>query len=269
MRMLKYAAARVIPLIDHTDLASDEGGQITSTRESVEELCDSARKSGVVAVCVWPNFVKQARRSLRGSRVKVATVVNFPRGGMGSSAVTREIDDALDDGAQEIDLVFPYESWLSGAPKQKKEAIDLVKTCADRCHDRHTPIKVIMETSKFQDKPGRLREAADEVLKAGADFLKTSTGKPDEDTDNAADPATARILLEAIKEFNEKGRNGDRSPGLKISGGVRTVADAVEYLLLADEILEDGWANPRTFRFGASGLLSAAMTHAGDGIDVR
>lgn len=268
MQMLNYAAAKVIPLIDHTDLASGEGGQITSTTKSVEELCDNARKSGVAAVCVWPNFVKQARRSLRGSKVRVATVVNFPRGGMDSSAVTREIDKALDDGAQEIDLVFPYERWLSGAPKQE-EAIDLVKTCADRCHGRDTPIKVILETSKFQDKPDWLREAADEVLKAGADFLKTSTGKPDEDTDNVADPATARILLEAIKEFNEKGQNGDRSPGLKISGGVRTVADAAKYLLLADEILGDGWANPRTFRFGASGLLSAAMTHAGDGIDVR
>ncbi len=268
MRMLKYAAARVIPLIDHTDLASGEGGEITSTRESVEELCKNARKSGVAAVCVWPKFVKQARQGLRGSSVRVATVVNFPRGGMDSSAVTREIDNALDDGAQEIDLVFPYERWLSGAPKQKEEAIDLVKTCAGRCHGRDTPIKVILETSKFQDKPGQLREAADEVLKAGADFLKTSTGKRDEDTDNVADPATARILLEAIREFNEKGQNGDRSPGLKISGGVRTVADAAKYLLLADEILGDGWANPRTFRFGASGLLSAAVTHAGAGIDV-
>lgn len=268
MRMLKYAAAKVIPLIDHTDLASDEGGEITSTRESVEELCENARKSGVAAVCVWPNFVKQARQSLRGSSVRVATVVNFPRGGMDSSAVTREIDDALDDGAQEIDLVFPYERWLSSARNRKEEAINLVKACADRCHGRDTPIKIILETSKFQGKPDRLREAADEVLKAGADFLKTSTGKPDEDTDNAADPETARILLEAIKEFNEKGQIWDRSPGLKISGGVRTVTDAAKYLLLADEILGDGWANPRTFRFGASGLLSAAMTHAGDGIDV-
>lgn len=198
-------------------------------------------------------------------------MVNFPRGGMDNSAVTRETDNALDDGdgAQEIDLVFPYERWLSGAPKQKEEAINLVKTCADRCHGHDTPIKVILETSKFQDKPDQLREAADEVLKAGADFLKTSTGKRDEDTDNVADPATARILLEAIKEFKEKGQNEDQSPGLKISGGVRTVADAAKYLLLADEILGDGWANPRTFRFGASGLLSAAVTHAGGGIDVH
>jgi deoxyribose-phosphate aldolase len=229
-------ALRALGLVDLTDLNAH------SSDSAVAELCRKAITpfGTVAAICIWPRFVKSAVPLLKGTGVKIATVVNFPLGEDDVAAVVMETEKAIRDGADEIDLVFPYMAFKKGG---HEEAGDMIGIIASVCKDR-VLLKVILETGELRDQK-LVRAAAELAIEEGADFIKTSTGKVKV---NATLPS-AQSMLEAIKA------SGQTHIGLKAAGGIRTVADAASYLELADKIMGAGWATPKTFRFGASGLL--------------
>jgi deoxyribose-phosphate aldolase len=231
------SAQRVLSLIDLTNLNDD------CTEEDVVELCSRAQGEfgNTAAVCVWPRFVNLCASILRGTSIKVATVVNFPHGGTDVADVVATTIAALDAGSDEIDLVLPYQSMITGDEAQVLSMLQAVREVV------HAPahLKVILETGELIN-PERIRRASELAIKSGADFIKTSTGK----TKISATPEAVTTMLQVI-------RDSGRLVGLKPSGGIRTVADAQQYLDLADAIMGPQWATPQTFRFGASGLLDA------------
>lgn len=233
----KSSAQRILSLIDLTNLNDD------CTEDNVVELCSRAQGEfgNTAAVCVWPRFVNLCASILRGTSIKVATVVNFPHGGTDVADVVATTITALDAGADEIDLVLPYQSMITGDEAQVLSMLQAVREVV------HAPdhLKVILETGELIN-PERIRRASELAIKSGADFIKTSTGK----SKISATPEAVTTMLQVI-------RDSGRPVGLKPSGGIRTVADAQQYLDLADAIMGPQWATPQTFRFGASGLLDA------------
>ncbi len=219
--------ARIIGLIDLTSL--NEG----DTDEVVDALCDKAVtvKGPVAAVCVMPAFVSLASERLEGTGVRIATVANFPGGDPDVDHAAREVAAAVDEGADEVDVVAPWQAALEG----DWGAISaLVSACAAEC----AHLKVILETGLHGD-PAKSRIMAELALEAGAAFLKTSTGK----RGTGATLEATRILLEVA---------GARA-GVKAAGGIRSHAEASAYVALADEL--QGTASAGTFRIGASSLL--------------
>lgn len=239
------SARRALALIDLTDLNDD------STDAAVEQLADRAATHGTAAVCVWPDFVRTAVAALASTPVRVATVVNFPTGDERSFAVGVLTERAMGDGADEIDVVLPHRSFVSG---DTARASDMLRVVRGEAAD--AVMKVILETGELPDQ-GTVKMASRFAIEHGADFVKTSTGK----TARSATTDAVVTMLATIAEC-------DRPVGLKPSGGIRTLADAVHYLDLADQAMGAGWVSPETFRFGASGLLDALLAVIdGDGVD--
>lgn len=235
----KAVAARALALIDLTDLGD------AATEAGARDLCARAvtAHGPVAAVCLWPRFVATAKAALAGTPVKIATVVNFPHGGEDTAAVVAETEQALADGADEIDLVLPWRAFVAGRRGfAETQVVKLRQVTAGRAL-----LKVILETGEIGD-AGLVRAAADAALAAGADFVKTSTGKVKVNATLEA----AEILIEAI-------RASGRPAGFKAAGGIRTVAEAAGYLAVADRIMGPAWASPATFRFGATALLSDVL----------
>ena len=238
-------ARRALAALDLTSLGEDD------TPERVEALCASAVGPGgwPASVCVYPEHIGTVRRALDAAGatgVKVATVVNFPDGGDDPARASRETRRAVAAGADEVDMVLPWRALSSG---DETVAARVVAACREASPDR--VLKVILETGALGD-PVLIRAASRLALDGGADFIKTSTGK----VAIGASPGAARVMLEAIRE------RGGRA-GLKVSGGVRTLADAAVYLELVDATMGAGWATPRHFRIGASGLLGEIRTALG------
>ncbi|MGO4573118.1 deoxyribose-phosphate aldolase [Microvirga sp. 2TAF3] len=240
-------AQRALRCLDLTDLTDN------CTDQAIDTLCQKARdpRGPVAAVCVWPQFVVRARETLRGAPVRIATVVNFPAGGEDVERVTDDVREALSDGANEIDLVLPYEALRRGDTTLVSEMIEAVREVVDQGR----LLKVILETGQLDD-PALIEMASRLAIDAGADFIKTSTGK----TPVSATPEAAEIILHAIKASG-------RPVGLKPSGDIRTLADVKTYLDLAERIMGPGWATPKTFRLGASSvydeLIAAIEGRAG------
>ena len=244
-------ARRAIRVLDLTDLNEP------SSAGAIEKLCARARlpvpeepRLRAAAVCVWPAFVPLAKAALAGSGVKVATVVNFPSGGMAPGRVVAATRATLGAGADEIDLVVPWRALLAGDPASVEATCAAIKAVLPA----GVPLKAILETGMLRDE-APIRAACRRAIAGGADMLKTSTGK----TPVNATPLAARVLLE------ESARAG-RPVGVKVSGGVRTTTDAAAYLALADEVRGQGWATAGTFRFGASGLLDALISTVKGGV---
>jgi len=235
-------ARRALALLDLTDLADD------ATEEGARELCHRAVSGPVpvAAVCLWPRVVAAARETLGDGSVRIATVVNFPAGDSPAALVVDETDEALKAGADEIDLVLPWRALLAG---ETAAASAMVREVKARCGDRL--LKVILETGEYPDLD-KVREASELAIAAGADFIKTSTGK----TAHSASLPAVRTMLGVISQAG-------RPVGIKPSGGIRTLADARAYLHLADAIMGPGWATPKSFRFGASGLYGALVAVIG------
>ncbi|MFD1695503.1 deoxyribose-phosphate aldolase [Roseibium aestuarii] len=236
-------AKRALGLVDLTNLNDD------CTAADITTLCNRAvgEHGSVAAVCVWPRFVAQSVMELRGTGVRVATVVNFPHGGDDLLAVIEETRQALDDGADEIDLVMPYKAFLAGRKGFAEEMI--IRIRAEIPAPKQ--LKVILETGEIKD-PLLIHQASQIAIGAGADFIKTSTGKV---SVNATLEA-AEIMLTVIEETR---RDQLKDVGFKPAGGIRTLEDAAAYLKLADSILGHNWVSAATFRFGASGLLDALI----------
>jgi deoxyribose-phosphate aldolase len=241
-------ARLAISLLDLTDL-NDE-----TTDDAAAALCASARRNGVAAVCVWPEFVSGCAEALADSPVAVATVVNFPSGSEPLYAVLDATRAALTDGADEIDVVLPYPAWLAGDVDAAADVLDGVRDLVS-AHasdtDSRRAVKVILETGELPDRAA-IDRASHFAIAHGADFIKTSTGK----SAVSATLDAAETMLEAIAVSG-------LAVGFKASGGIRTFDDAKAYLDLADRIMGPDWASPETFRFGASSLLDALLIVAG------
>ncbi|MBW9088300.1 deoxyribose-phosphate aldolase [Rhizobium wenxiniae] len=231
----REAAAFALSLLDLTNLRED------CDNAAIENLCLRAQTpyGNSAAICIWPRFIAHARSILgSGHPVRIATVVNFPSGDLAVSEVVAETKKAIEDGADEIDLVIPYKALIAGDEAAVTTMVEAVRAACPQ-----STLKVILETGELKDK-ALVSRASELAIAAGADFIKTSTGKVQV---NATLEATD-IMLRAIRESKAK-------VGFKPAGGISTVADADLYLRLAESIMGQNWVMPSTFRFGASSLL--------------
>lgn len=233
----KLVAARALTLLDLTDLSDD------CNAHSIDRLCQRAKtKHGpVAAICIWPRMISHAKPQLAGSGIRIATVVNFPSGDLGTDEVVSQTLDAITNGADEIDMVIPYRKLLAGDTTAVSTMVTAIRSATA---SSPAVLKVILETGELQDATV-VRVASELAIAAGADFIKTSTGKV---AVNATLEA-AETMLQTIAD------SGKLSVGFKPAGGIKTAEDCAAYLALADRILGSQWATPQTFRFGASSLL--------------
>lgn len=245
----REAAAFALSLLDLTNLRDD------CDNAAIEKLCLRAQTpyGHTAAICIWPRFVAHARAILGPDHaVRIATVVNFPTGDLPVAAVIEETRKAIEDGADEIDMVIPYGKLLAGDEAAVTEMIEAVRAaCPQAC------LKVILETGELKDS-ALIRRASELAIAAGADFIKTSTGKV---AVNATLEA-ADIMLQAIRDSRKR-------VGFKPAGGIGSVADADLYFRLAETIMGPNWIMPSTFRFGASGLLDDILGVLSGGTSAR
>ncbi|HEX5741021.1 MAG TPA: deoxyribose-phosphate aldolase [Pilimelia sp.] len=231
------------------DLTTLEGAD---TAGRVRSLCAKARHPdpgdphcpAVAAVCVYPALVAVAADALRGSGVRVASVATgFPAGQVPRPVKLAEVRAAVAAGADEIDMVVSRGAFLAGRYAEVHDEIAAVREACGAAH-----LKVILETGELGTYDN-VRRASWLAMLAGADFIKTSTGK----VSPAATPPVTLVMLEAVRDFHDA---TGRQVGVKPAGGIRTAKDAVRYLVLVDEVAGQRWLSPRWFRFGASGLLN-------------
>ncbi|AUI86839.1 deoxyribose-phosphate aldolase [Vibrio azureus] len=240
MSDLKAAALRALKLMDLTTLNDDD------TDAKVVALCHDAKSAvgNTAAICIYPRFIPIAKKTLREQgtpEVRIATVTNFPHGNDDIEIAVAETKAAVAYGADEVDVVFPYRALMAG---DDKVGFELVKRCKEACGD--VLLKVIIEVGELKQE-ALIKKASQICIEAGADFIKTSTGKVPVN----ATPEYARMMLEVIRDMGVA-----ESVGFKPAGGVRTAEDAAAYLAMADEILGDNWVDARHYRFGASSLLT-------------
>ncbi len=232
--MSQFNLLKLFELIDLTSLNE------TDNAETITALCQKAviAKNHVAAVCVYPAFVPLAKKLLANSHVRIATVVNFPQGMDSLQNVLAQIHQTISEGADEIDVVFPYQDYLRG---EKEKAYDFIRACKTACGEKIL-LKVILETGALLNAE-MITEVSEQVCHAGADFLKTSTGK----ISVGATLEAAQAMLAVIKKC-------PRAVGFKVSGGVRTVEQAEQYIHLAETIMGAVWVTPAHMRIGASQL---------------
>jgi len=248
----KAVAQRALSLMDLTSLTN------TETDEDIVQLCRQAKSPAgeTAAICIFPRFIPIAKKALKAQQtpqVKIATVTNFPHGNDDIDIALAETKAAVAYGADEVDLVFPYRALIKG---DENIGFDMVKVCKQACSGS-AKLKVIIETGELKSED-LIRKASEIAINAGADFIKTSTGKVPVN----ATPTAAQIMLEVIKQKNT-------SVGFKPAGGVRNAEDAAIYLDLADSILGHEWANVNHFRFGASSLLTSLLATLGHQSDAN
>jgi len=213
------------------------------TEADVAKLCERAQgpHGPVAAVCVWPRFAAFARSQLPAN-IGVAAVANFPDGSADIERALRDTGEIVQSGAQEVDVVLPYARLQQGDEQAVSQLLNAVRRACPGL-----TLKVILETGMLADDALIVR-ASQLSLAAGADFLKTSTGK----TAVSATPQAASLMLRCIADDAQAAGR----VGFKPSGGIRTVADAAVYIALCEQVLGRQAVQPRRFRFGASGLLN-------------
>jgi len=231
------------------DLTTLEG---TDSPASVRQLASKAMRPApsdhsiphVAALCIYPRLVPAAAEALGGSGVAVASVATaFPSGQSAFELRVAEIERAHADGASEIDSVISRGALLAG---DDDAVYDEVAAAQKACGDAQ--LKVILETGELGSYD-RVRRASLIAMAAGADFIKTSTGK----IAPAATLPVALVMAEAIRDFADL---SGRPVGLKVAGGIRNAKDALRYLVLVNETLGPDWLTPERFRIGASSLLN-------------
>lgn len=235
---------QVFTCIDNTTLEGSD------TRERVEKLCrrsielqDESKGIGhVAAVCVYPVFVKQARECLCGSGIRVASVAGaFPAGQSPLPVKLQEIRYALDEGADEIDMVISRGAFLEGDYNRVFDEV-----AAIRNETKGRTLKVILETGELQTAEN-IAKASELSMAAGADFIKTSTGK----IAVSATLEAAEVMLKSIKKYHEE---TGRWVGFKAAGGISTPDEVLKYYLLAEQIVGKEQTTNQFFRIGASRL---------------
>jgi deoxyribose-phosphate aldolase len=246
LRGLKLAVA----MIDLTTLeGKDTPGKVAYLcRKALQPIESKYEVPSCAAVCVYPNMVRYARRFLgERSPVKVASVATgFPSGQFPLRTRLEETRRAANDGADEIDMVIDRGAFLAGEQARVFDEIAAVKEACGAAH-----LKVILETGELVTYDN-VRRASDLAMEAGADFIKTSTGK----VNPAATPGVTLVMLEAIRDYFFA--TGKRI-GMKPAGGIRTAKQSLAYLVMLAETLGDDWLTPDLFRFGASTLLNDVL----------
>jgi deoxyribose-phosphate aldolase len=229
------------------DLTTLEG---SDTKERIVSICRKAKTisdigkglPNVAAVCFYPPFVRIAKRELEGTGIKVASVAGaFPAGQSPIFVKIMEVKFAVEEGADEIDMVISRGKFLEGEYGVVFDEIALIKEACGQAH-----LKVILETGELQSVQ-HIRKASELAINAGADFIKTSTGK----ISPAATPEAAIVMADTIKEYFEK---TGKMIGLKPAGGISTPDQAVIYYQLLHAIAGENWLNKNFFRIGASRL---------------
>jgi deoxyribose-phosphate aldolase len=243
----QWALDMAISMIDLTTLEGQD------TPGKVRALCAKAKRPDpadptapkVAAVCVYPDLAHVAAQEVKGSGINVASVATaFPSGRAGLDVKLADVRYAIAAGADEVDMVIDRGAFLAGHYQDVYDEIAAVReACAEAAH-----LKVILETGELVTLDN-VRRASWLAMLAGADFIKTSTGKV---TPAATLPVTL-VMLEAVRDFRE---THGRQVGVKPAGGIRTAKDAIRYLVLVNETAGEDWLDPAWFRFGASSLLN-------------
>ncbi len=203
----------------------------------------------VAAVCVYPDLVAVAKEVVGDSGVQVASVATaFPSGRAALDVKLADTREAVSAGADEIDMVIDRGAFLAGHYLQVYDEIVAVRQACARADGSHAHLKVIFETGELQTYDN-VRRASWLAMMAGADFIKTSTGK----VQPAATMPVTLVMLEAVRDFLE---TTGRQVGVKPAGGIRTSKEAIKYLVMVNEVAGEEWLTPTWFRFGASSLLN-------------
>jgi deoxyribose-phosphate aldolase len=241
-----WALDLAIRMVDLTTLEGKD------TPGKIRALAGKARRPdptdpsipSVAALCVYPNMIATAKQALRGSGVKVAAVATyFPSGQAPLAVKLADVHTALELGADEIDMVIDRGAFLAGEYARVYDEIVAIK---EACGETH--LKVILETGELETYDN-VRRASVLAMAAGADFIKTSTGK----VQPASTLPVTLVMLEAIRDFYQQ---TGRAVGMKPAGGIRTSREAISYLTVLYETLGPDWMTPERFRFGASSLLN-------------
>jgi deoxyribose-phosphate aldolase len=246
-----YALDLAIRMVDLTTLeGADTPGKVRALAakamrpDPADPDCPS-----VAAVCVYPDMVATVKETLGSSGVHIAAVATaFPSGRAALDIKLADTADAVEAGADEIDMVIDRGAFLSGRYQQVYDEIVAVKAACARPDGDSAHLKVIFETGELQTYDN-VRRASWLAMMAGADFIKTSTGK----VQPAATLPVTMIMLEAVRDFREL---TGRMIGVKPAGGIRTSKDAIKYLVMVNEVAGADWLDPDWFRFGASTLLN-------------
>jgi deoxyribose-phosphate aldolase len=242
----QWALDLAISMVDLTTLEGQD------TPGKVRALCAKARRPdpadpsapSVAAVCIYPDLAGVAAAELKGSGIHVASVAtSFPSGRASLEVKLADVKYAVVSGADEVDMVIDRGAFLAGEYQAVFDEIAAVKQAAGTAH-----LKVILETGELATLDN-VRRASWLAMLAGADFIKTSTGK----VSPAATLPVTLIMLEAVRDFRE---SRGRQIGVKPAGGIRTAKDAIKYLVLVNETAGEDWLDPDWFRFGASSLLN-------------
>lgn len=227
-RIMSLLQQKIFAVTDLTCLNQD------ASDEAIHSLIREAQTNHVAAVCVYPKHLPHIPSSLRR-----ATVLNFPSGQQSHTEVMTTLDLLTQKQlAEEIDYVFPYQTYLSG---QKKSALQLTKAISQYCQRHQKTIKIILETGAFPS-PQVIQQLSTELINIGCDFLKTSTGK----ISQGATLEAAFAMLSAIRDTQSH-------VGIKISGGLRTFEQATRYIILAEDMLQKE-ISADWFRIGTSGF---------------
>jgi len=254
-KISKEMCQKAIASLDLTSLNDND------TNEVIKKLCQQAKSSSVptASVCVYPQFVNLAANELKDTSISIATVINFPKGEDSSKKVYDDTIEAIQNGANEIDVVWDFKAFMQN---DVEKANEIIKSCRKAIDDENSKVnknvllKVILETGALSEMndPSAIYQASLHAIANGANFIKTSTGKI---AKGASLEAAASMLLAIAKTYNES----KKIVGLKVSGGVRTCPQASEYMSLFQEILtKEIPENPitiqkNTFRIDASGLF--------------
>lgn len=240
------ALKMALSMIDLTTLeGKDSPGKVI-------QLCQKAKQPHpsfpdlptVAAVCVYPSMVKTAKNAVKGTDINIASVATaFPSGQAPLSLRLEDTRFAVNEGADEIDMVISRGAFLNG---EFTRVFDEIASVKEACGDAH--LKVILETGELHTFEN-IRKASDLAMHAGADFIKTSTGKM---SPAATQPVTL-VMLEAIRDFYQ---DTGKMIGMKPAGGIRTAKQAIQYLVIVKETLGAAWLNKNYFRFGASSLTN-------------
>ncbi len=237
-------------ILSFIDLTTLEG---TDNQERIHQLCLKALSFSALgmpspaAVCVYPPFVRQAKKELRGSGIKIASVAGaFPSGQSPLTVREAEVAYAVEEGADEIDMVISRGKLIEGDEAFVFEEVTAIRKA---CPEKH--LKVILETGELKT-PQLIRKASEIAISAGADFIKTSTGK----IQPAATPEAMQIMLEVIGDHY---RLTGKKIGIKPAGGISEPAQALVYYQLVMDILGEEWLTNDLFRIGASRLADGLV----------
>jgi deoxyribose-phosphate aldolase len=254
------ALYEIVKMIDLTTLEGADTPQICQKAKKplpdyiLDELhmsdktsSDKPRVPSTAAVCVYPSLVPIAKKELEGTGINIASVAtSFPSGQVPMDIKVQDVQRAVEFGATEIDMVINRGAFLSGDYQTVFDEIVSVKKACGRAH-----LKVILETGEIGNFD-KIRLASDMAMYAGADFIKTSTGK----IPSAASLPVTLVMLQAIKDYHKK--TGIKI-GMKPAGGIKTAKQAIHYLCMVNETLGPEWLTPDLFRFGASSLLNDVL----------